>query len=182
MLAWRQQMACPRSWVMRIRLQTPLGLVPGMQTIMKVITDCNHRPLCSLVVVTIGSNLQGTHRVPCQLSGACLRYDSEDPSLSCAHGCQHGFAAGDTRRNGANEDDSVGYERHDHAAVFDLSMDYSDDEVLLDWEQYSGTGRCTLPTLLFSWTQSRQRLCEHTPEATRGRCLLDGHSQKAVAF
>ncbi len=23
--------------------------------------------------------------------------------------------------------------------VFDLSMDYSDDEVLLDWEQYSGT-------------------------------------------
>ena len=39
-----------------------------------------------------------------------------------------------------NEDDGVGYERQDHAAVFDLSMDYSDDEVLLDWEQYSGTG------------------------------------------
>ena len=37
-----------------------------------------------------------------------------------------------------DEEDSVGYERQDHAAVFDLSMDYSDDEVLLDWEQYSG--------------------------------------------
>ena len=24
--------------------------------------------------------------------------------------------------------------------VFDLSMDYSDDEVLLDWEQYAGAG------------------------------------------
>ena len=41
-------------------------------------------------------------------------------------------------RNGANEDDSVGYELQDHAAVFDLAMDYSDDEVLLDWEKYSG--------------------------------------------
>ena len=37
-----------------------------------------------------------------------------------------------------DEEDSVGYEQQDHAAVFDLSMDYSDDEVLLDWEQYSG--------------------------------------------
>ena len=37
-----------------------------------------------------------------------------------------------------DEEDSIGYERQDHAAVFDLSMDYSDDEVLLDWEQYSG--------------------------------------------
>lgn len=41
-------------------------------------------------------------------------------------------------RNGGGEDDSVGFERQDHAAVFDLAMDYSDDEVLLDWEQYSG--------------------------------------------
>ncbi len=39
-----------------------------------------------------------------------------------------------------DEDDagSVGFDRPDHAAVFDLSMDYSDDDVLLDWEQYSG--------------------------------------------
>lgn len=45
---------------------------------------------------------------------------------------------GNISRNGGGEDDSVGYEQQDHAAVFDLSMDYSDDEVLLDWEQYSG--------------------------------------------
>lgn len=32
----------------------------------------------------------------------------------------------------------MGFDRPDHAAVFDLSMDYSDDDVLLDWEQYSG--------------------------------------------
>lgn len=63
----------------------------------------------------------------------------QDLRLSCKHSCESVFAAGDTRRNGANEDDSVGYEQQDHAAVFDLSMDYSDDEVLLDWEQYSGT-------------------------------------------
>lgn len=39
------------------------------------------------------------------------------------------------------EADSVGYDRPDHAAVFDLAMDYSDDDILLDWEQYAGV--CT---------------------------------------
>ena len=47
--------------------------------------------------------------------------------------------------NGAEEDDGVGYERQDHAAVFDLDMDYDDDEVLLDWEQYSGMGNAPSP-------------------------------------
>ena len=50
----------------------------------------------------------------------------------------HRLNAGQASRSGMDEEDSVGYERQDHAAVFDLSMDYSDDEVLLDWEQYSG--------------------------------------------
>lgn len=49
--------------------------------------------------------------------------------------------AGVGAANGVDEDDEsagVGFDRPDHAAVFDLSMDYSDDDVLLDWEQYSG--------------------------------------------
>ena len=50
----------------------------------------------------------------------------------------HRLIAGEASRSGMDEEDSVGYEQQDHAAVFDLSMDYSDDEVLLDWEQYSG--------------------------------------------
>ena len=36
-----------------------------------------------------------------------------------------------------SEDGGVGFDRPDHAAVFDLSMD-SDDDVLLDWEAYAG--------------------------------------------
>ena len=50
-------------------------------------------------------------------------------------------AAGGHPANGVEDEDdaaSVGFDRPDHAAVFDLSMDYSDDDVLLDWEQYSG--------------------------------------------
>jgi hypothetical protein len=50
-------------------------------------------------------------------------------------------AAGGHPANGVDDEDgsaSVGFDRPDHAAVFDLSMDYSDDDVLLDWEQYSG--------------------------------------------
>lgn len=36
-----------------------------------------------------------------------------------------------------SEEGGVGFDRPDHAAVFDLSMD-SDDDVLLDWEAYAG--------------------------------------------
>ena len=49
-----------------------------------------------------------------------------------------------------DDEDSVGYEQQDHAAVFDLSMDYSDDEVLLDWEQYSG--KALLSYIRHAWT------------------------------
>lgn len=56
----------------------------------------------------------------------------------------------ETALNGAAEEEeegtSVGFDRPDHAAVFDLSMDYSDDDVLLDWEQYSGMHAPAKPT------------------------------------
>ena len=48
-------------------------------------------------------------------------------------------------RNGAgagsheSDEGGVGFDRPDHAAVFDLSMEYDEDDVLLDWEQYAGT-------------------------------------------
>ena len=58
--------------------------------------------------------------------------------------CLPFLATGDMSRNGADEDDGVGYEQQDHAAVFDLAMDYSDDEVLLDWEKYSGAALACL--------------------------------------
>ena len=47
---------------------------------------------------------------------------------------QNGAAGGSHE----SEEGGVGFDRPDHAAVFDLSMEYDDDDVLLDWEQYAG--------------------------------------------
>ncbi|BDA42905.1 Aminopeptidase N [Coccomyxa sp. Obi] len=56
--------------------------------------------------------------------------------------------------NGVDDEDEsagVGFDRPDHAAVFDLSMDYSDDDVLLDWEQYSGGRKFTFMGQDVTW-------------------------------
>lgn len=69
-----------------------------------------------------------------------------------------------SHENGAQggEADSVGYDRPDHAAVFDLSMEYSDDDILLDWEQYAGS----------HMHQLRNRSCIHGCLSLS--CLLAG--------
>ena len=45
-----------------------------------------------------------------------------------------------------------GHDRQDQT-VFDLSMDYSDDETLLDWEQYAGNRRVRCCGCDVSWLQ-----------------------------
>ena len=57
-----------------------------------------------------------------------------------------------------NQDDasdglhSNGFDRQEQA-VFDLSMDYSDDDTLLDWEQYAGNRRVRCCGCDVSWLQ-----------------------------
>jgi len=84
------------------------------------------------------SSIRSLRSTGCDISTARLTMCQSSLVRQSDSACLPFLATGNMSRNGADEDDSVGYEQQDHAAVFDLAMDYSDDEVLLDWEKYSG--------------------------------------------
>ena len=56
-------------------------------------------------------------------------------------------------------------------AVFNLDLDYSDDDALLDWEQYAGTGQCmVLPPSAGSGAFAGWRLQRNTTSTNLPCC------------
>ncbi len=63
--------------------------------------------------------------------------------------------------------------------MFDLDMDYDDDEVLLDWEQYSGTGNALSHHYVLGDRAKTASLWGMLLQHWRGRCVLYGRAQEA---
>lgn len=80
-------------------------------------------------------------------------HEPDTPGSDPVQALQSKRTAGSRYGNQEYEPSENGHDRGNDQAVFDLSMDYSDDETLLDWEQYAGNRKTRCCGCDVSWLQ-----------------------------